>query len=52
MKKNFAEPEMEVVRFNAKEIVTATSGSTGDIGGGSTSGGANPGLPIVPIGKS
>lgn len=26
MKKNFAEPEMEVVRFNAQEIVTATSG--------------------------
>ena len=25
MKKNFAEPEMEVVRFNAQEIVTATS---------------------------
>lgn len=28
MKKNFAEPEMEVVRFNAQEIVTATSGCT------------------------
>ena len=27
MKKNFAEPEMEVVRFNAQEIVTATSAS-------------------------
>ena len=27
MKKNFEEPEMEVVRFNAQEIVTATSGS-------------------------
>ena len=26
MKKNFAEPEMEVVRFNAQEIVTAMSG--------------------------
>ena len=26
MKKNFAQPEMEVVRFNAQEIVTATSG--------------------------
>ena len=26
MKKNFAEPEMEVVRFNAQEIVTAASG--------------------------
>ena len=26
MKKNFEEPEMEVVRFNAQEIVTATSG--------------------------
>lgn len=25
MKKNFAEPEMEAVRFNAQEIVTATS---------------------------
>ena len=29
MKKNFAEPEMEVVRFNAQEIVTATSGCAG-----------------------
>ena len=27
MKKNITEPEMEVVRFNAQEIVTATSGS-------------------------
>ncbi len=25
MKKNFSEPEMEVVRFNAQEIATATS---------------------------
>lgn len=25
MKKNFTEPEMEVVRFNAQEIVTSAS---------------------------
>ena len=30
MKKNFAEPEMEVVRFSAQEILTASSGYHGE----------------------
>ena len=30
MKKNFVEPEMEVVRFNAQDILTGRSGCPSD----------------------
>ena len=55
MKKNFAEPEMEVVRFNAQEI-TATSFvvSGGEVQGGVPAAplpgpGGGGGAPISPI---
>ena len=44
MKKNFAEPEMEVVRFNAQEIVTATSCSVDSWQPGSCSGDGTGGI--------
>ena len=31
MKKFFEEPEIEVVRFNAKDLIIMTSGCTGDV---------------------